>query len=172
MTGDLVGIENVSQGIGLDVQVYGALKAKHDWQLEGDGAGLSFTAGGNAFYKLTPALTDTLTVNPDFSDAPLDVRQVNTTRFSLFTPETRDFFLQDVAAFEFGGRVSAAIRRIACRTTGATFFAQYRLARPPGQSDRRRQIVSQFAGFDVSAFSVLTDETPTGEGGQILSVAR
>ena len=44
------------------------------------------------------------TVNPDFSDAPLDVRQVNTTRFSLFTPETRVFFLQDVAAFEFGGR--------------------------------------------------------------------
>src|SRR2546422_9717066 len=76
---------------------------KHDWQLEGGGAGLSFTAGGNAFYKVTPALTSTLTVNPDFSDAPLDIRQVNTTRFSLFTPETRDFFLQDVAAFEFGG---------------------------------------------------------------------
>src|SRR4029434_181479 len=103
-TGDLIGIENVSQGIGLDVQVYGAFRAKHDWQLEGDGAGLAFTAGGNAFYKVTPALTNTLTVNPDFSDAPLDIRQVNTTRFSLFTPETRDFFLQDVAAFEFGGR--------------------------------------------------------------------
>ena len=44
-TGDLVGIENVSQGIGLDVQVYGALRAKHDWQLEGDGAGLSFHRG-------------------------------------------------------------------------------------------------------------------------------
>jgi len=86
-TGDLVDIENVSQGIGLDVQVYGAPRMKHDWRLEGGGAGLSFTAGGNAFYKVTPALTNTLTVNPDFSDAPLDIRQVNTTRFSLFTPK-------------------------------------------------------------------------------------
>ena len=34
------------------------------------------------------------------------------------------------------------------------------------------KLSGQFAGFDVGAFSVLTDETPTGEGGQILSVAR
>ena len=44
-TGDLVGIENVSQGIGLDVQVYGAPRMKHDWQLEGDGAGLELHRG-------------------------------------------------------------------------------------------------------------------------------
>ena len=30
----------------------------------------------------------------------------------------------------------------------------------------------QFAGFDVGAFSVLTDKTPAGEDGQLLSVAR
>ena len=117
-TGDLVGIENVSQGIGLDVQVYGAPRMKHDWRLERDGAGLNMTAGGNAFYKVTPALTNTLTVNPDFSDAPLDIRQVNTTRFSLFTPETRDFFLQDVAAFEFGGRSFGRNSGTGARTTG------------------------------------------------------
>ena len=102
--GSLTGISNINRGIGLDLQVYGALRAKHDWHLPDNGAEISFTTGGNAYYKITPALTDTLTVNPDFSDAPLDIRQVNTTRFSLFTPETRDFFLQDVAAFEFGGR--------------------------------------------------------------------
>ncbi|MGH7555213.1 MAG: carbohydrate binding family 9 domain-containing protein, partial [Longimicrobiales bacterium] len=123
-TGDLVGIENVTQGIGLDVQVYGALRAKHDWQLEGDGAGLSFTAGGNAFYKVTPALTNTLTVNPDFSDAPLDIRQVNTTRFSLFTPETRDFFLQDVAAFEFGGRSFGRNSQDRVSNNGRPFFSR------------------------------------------------
>ncbi len=95
-SGDLVGIENVSQGIGLDVQIHGAPRLKQDSQLGASDEGLSMTLGGNAFYKVTPALTNTLTVNPDFSDAPLDIRQVNTTRFSLFTPETRDFFLQDV----------------------------------------------------------------------------
>ena len=59
---------------------------------------------GNAYYKVTPGLTGTLTVNPDFSDSPLDIRQVNTTRFVLFQPETRDFFLQDAASFEFSWR--------------------------------------------------------------------
>ena len=43
-----------------------------------------------------------MTLNTDFSDKPLDSRQVNTTRFSLFEPETREFFLEDADAFEFG----------------------------------------------------------------------
>jgi len=34
------------------------------------------------------------------------------------------------------------------------------------------KLSGQFAGFDVGAFTVLTDKTPAGEGGQILSVAR
>ena len=174
MTGDLVGIENVSQGIGLDVQVYGAFRAKHDWQLGGDGAGLSFTTGGNAFYKVTPALTDTLTVNPDFSDAPLDIRQVNTTRFSLFTPETRDFFLQDVAAFEFGGRSFGRNSQDRVSNNGRPFFSRNigLVQGRPVSLIVGDKLSGQFAGFDVGAFSVLTDKTPAGEGGQILSVAR
>jgi hypothetical protein len=174
MTGNLTGIENVSQGIGLDVQVYGAVRAKHDWQLEGDGAGLSFTAGGNAFYKVTPALTNTLTVNPDFSDAPLDIRQVNTTRFSLFTPETRDFFLQDVAAFEFGGRSFGRNSQDRVSNNGRPFFSRNigLVQGRPVSLIVGDKLSGQFAGFDVGAFTVLTDETPTGEGGQLLSVAR
>ena len=163
MTGDLVGIENVSQGIGLDVQVYGALKAKHDWQLDGDGAGLAFTAGGNAFYKVTPALTNTLTVNPDFSDAPLDIRQVNTTRFSLFTPETRDFFLQDVAAFEFGGRSFGRSVTDRESNNGRPFFSRnIGLANGiPVSLIVGDKLSGQYAGFDIGALSVLTDDTPT-----------
>ena len=173
-TGDLAGIENVSQGIGLDVQVYGAPRMRHDWRLEGDGAGLSFTAGGNAFYKVTPALTNTLTVNPDFSDAPLDIRQVNTTRFSLFTPETRDFFLQDVAAFEFGGRSFGRNSQDRASNNGRPFFSR-NIGLVEGRSvnlDVGDKLSGQFAGFDIGAFSVLTDKTPAGEDGQVLSVAR
>ncbi len=174
MTGDLVGIENVSQGIGLDVQIYGALRAKHDWQLQGDGAGLSFTAGGNAFYKVTPALTDTLTVNPDFSDAPLDIRQVNTTRFSLFTPETRDFFLQDAAAFEFGGRSFGRNNQDRVSNNGRPFFSRNigLVQGRPVSLIVGDKLSGQLAGFDVGAFGVLTDKTPTGEDQQILAVAR
>jgi hypothetical protein len=173
-TGDLVGIENVSQGIGLDVQLYGAPRVKRDWQVDGAGAASSVTAGGNAFYKVTPSLTNTLTVNPDFSDAPLDIRQVNTTRFSLFTPETRDFFLQDVAAFEFGGLAFGRSSQDRESNNGRPFFSRNiglvqgrQISLPVGD-----KLSGRIAGFDVGTFSVLTDRTPTGEKGQILSVAR
>jgi hypothetical protein len=173
-TGDLVGIENVSQGVGLDVQVHGAPRIKREWQGESAGAGTSFTAGGNAFYKVTPALTNTLTINPDFSDAPLDIRQVNTTRFSLFTPETRDFFLQDVAAFEFGGRSFGRNSQDRSSNNGRPFFSRniglvqgQQVSLPVGN-----KLSGQFAGFDVGAFSVMTDQPPTEQRRQVLSVAR
>jgi hypothetical protein len=56
------------------------------------------------FYKLTPNLTGAITLNTDFSATEVDNRQVNLSRFSLFFPEKRDFFLQDVDIFSFGGR--------------------------------------------------------------------
>ena len=54
------------------------------------------------FYKLTPSLNASLTLNTDFSATEVDDRQVNLTRFGLFFPEQRDFFLQDADIFEFG----------------------------------------------------------------------
>src|SRR5262249_48217343 len=100
--GTLTGMSGMNQGEGLDIQTYAGLRFKH--QSRGtDDNDLTFQPSGNLYYKITPSLTGTLTVNTDFPDAPLDKRQVNTTRFSLFTPESRQFFLQDAAAFEFGG---------------------------------------------------------------------
>lgn len=172
-SGNLAGIENVSQGLGLDIQIYGRLQAQHNWQKRGDGAGLSFTGGGNAFYKVTPALTDTLTVNPDFSDAPLDVRQVNTTRFSLFTPETRAFFLQDVAAFEFGGHNFRRDTQDNASNNARPFFSR-NLGLVKGVPVSLRigdKLSGQFAGFDIGALTVLTDNTADAAG-QLLSVVR
>jgi len=100
--GTLTGIENTNSGLGIDLKLYGRLSVKHDWQ-GNPTTGVSGAVGGNAYYKLAQALTLTGTFNPDFSDAPLDERLVNTTRFSLFVPESRDFFLQDAPSFEFGG---------------------------------------------------------------------
>lgn len=101
--GRLGGIQDISSGIGLEVQTFVAGISRYDW--ETDEAELELRPSGNAFYKVTPSLTASVTVNTDFSDTGLDARQVNTGRFSLFFPENRDFFLQDAAVFEFGGRV-------------------------------------------------------------------
>ncbi|MCP4007199.1 MAG: carbohydrate binding family 9 domain-containing protein [bacterium] len=59
--------------------------------------------GLDVFYRFNPAITGSLTLNTDFSDAPVDERQTNLTRFALFFPETRDFFLQDSSIFQFAG---------------------------------------------------------------------
>jgi Carbohydrate family 9 binding domain-like len=101
-SGTLTGIHDTNVGIGLDVQTYARLSVKRDFKPTTHDS-LSGAFSGNAYYKIAQALTGTLTLNPDFSNSPLDERQVNTTRFSLFYPETRDFFLQDAFSFEFGG---------------------------------------------------------------------
>lgn len=101
--GRLSGISDIDNGIGLEVQAFATGAVAHDWTL--DETDYAFDPSGNVFYKITPSLTGSLTFNTDFSDTALDSRQVNTGRFSLFFPETRDFFLQDAAVFEFGGRI-------------------------------------------------------------------
>jgi hypothetical protein len=172
--GTLTGIQDVNQGLGLDVVPYIALRAKHNWSVPGDGAGLSATAGGNAFYKITPGLTGTVTVNPDFSDAPLDVREVNTTRFSLFYPETRQFFLQDAGAFEFGGRSFRRSNTDRQNTNALPFFTRNigLVNGRPVSLVGGGKLSGEYGGIGIGALSVLTDRTPTGRPGQVLSVAR
>ena len=54
-------------------------------------------------YRFTPSLSGALTFNTDFAETEVDEREVNLTRFDLFFPEKREFFLQDAGIFEFGG---------------------------------------------------------------------
>ncbi len=61
-------------------------------------------AGLDVKYDLTPGLTLDLTLNTDFAQTEVDERQINLTRFSLFFPEKRDFFLENSGIFHFGVR--------------------------------------------------------------------
>lgn len=103
--GRLSGVSDVNSGLGLEAQLFAAGVTSYDW--ETGKTDFAFDPSANIFYKITPSLTGSLTLNTSFADAPLDQRQVNTGRFDLFFPETRDFFLQDAQSFEFGGRVFA-----------------------------------------------------------------
>jgi hypothetical protein len=119
--GRLVGMRDMEQGIGLDVKPTMALsyiddQVKDDVDREGHPA-------LDLFYKVTPALTGSLTFNTDFSEAPVDEREVNLTRFPLFFPETRDFFLQDAGIFEFAG----------IEKNGRPFFSRKIGLRPSGE---------------------------------------
>ncbi len=57
--------------------------------------------GFDAKYRITQNLTADLTVNTDFAQVEVDERQINLTRFSLFFPEKREFFLEGRGNFDF-----------------------------------------------------------------------
>ena len=63
-------------------------------------------AGIDAKFAVTQGLTADLTYNTDFAQVEADEQQVNLTRFSLFFPEKRDFFLENQGTFAFGGIVT------------------------------------------------------------------
>ena len=54
-------------------------------------------------YGITENLTADVTFNTDFAQVEADEQQVNLTRFSLFFPEKREFFLENQGTFSFGG---------------------------------------------------------------------
>ncbi|RMF42811.1 MAG: hypothetical protein D6751_11530 [Deltaproteobacteria bacterium] len=58
--------------------------------------------GLDAKYAITPTLTADLTLHTDFAQVEADRARINLTRFSLFFPEKRDFFLESESNFSFG----------------------------------------------------------------------
>jgi len=101
ISGTLAGLSGINQGVGLDVVPSYSMTQQKRHQ-----TGLDNTLQQpslDAFYRLTPSLNAALTINTDFSATEVDNRQVNLTRFNLFFPEKRDFFLNDSDLFQFGG---------------------------------------------------------------------
>ena len=102
--GNLVGLEVPDESINIDVKPYAISGLTSDFstpsplenQLSGD-------AGVDVKYKITQSLTADFTVNTDFAQVEVDEQQVNLTRFSLFFPEKREFFLEGKGLFEFAG---------------------------------------------------------------------
>ena len=66
--------------------------------------------GLDAKYGITSNVTLDLTVNTDFAQVEIDEQQVNLTRFSLFFPEKRDFFLEGQGIFDFANTAGGGFR--------------------------------------------------------------
>ena len=114
----LVGLEVPAGGNILEIKPYGIaglttdLAASPPRRNAGEGA-----AGLDVKYGLTQNLTADLTYNTDFAQVEVDEQQVNLTRFSLFFPEKREFFLEGQGIFNFargaadGGGRNAGLRQ-------------------------------------------------------------
>jgi hypothetical protein len=104
-SGIAVGFEGLEQGVGLDIVPSLAVTQRKVFAESALQSSVTMTDSDpslDVFYKITPSLASALTINTDFSATEVDDRQVNLTRFGLFFPEKRDFFLQDADIFEFG----------------------------------------------------------------------
>jgi hypothetical protein len=78
--------------------------------LEPGDRGGSSDFGVDLKYGLTPRMTLDLTYRTDFSQVEVDQEQVNLTRFSLFFPEKRDFFMENSGVFAFGDLAERNVR--------------------------------------------------------------
>ena len=107
-----------------------------------DGTG---RVGVDLKYGVTQNLTADVTINTDFAQVEVDEQQVNLTRFNLFFPEKRDFFLENLGIFAFAGRASAGLAA--------------------GSGDTPYLFFSRRIGFDLGR------ETPLRAGGRLTGKA-
>lgn len=162
ISGEIFGLTGLDQGVGLDVVPAVTANSRRRFSSGIENSGLEPSL--DMFYKVTPALNASLTLNTDFSAAEVDDRQVNLTRFGLFFPERRDFFLQDADIFEFG--------RISERERGSPFArplaenARPFFSRTIGLSARGQPVDLQAGGklsgrvgrWNVGALAIQQDE--------------
>jgi hypothetical protein len=108
--GTLVGLDLPPAGKNLELKPYAISRLTTDRvrtpPLRNDVTG---DLGGDVKYGLTANLTADFTYNTDFAQVEIDEQQVNLTRFNLFFPEKRDFFLEGRGIFDFarGGVVGS-----------------------------------------------------------------
>jgi len=175
--GTLIGLENIHQGRNLKVTPYGTTGFTQLRDARGSALrtlktpgrlicteahkDCGYDGGVDMKYSLTPSLTLDGTYRTDFAQVEVDQQQVNLTRFNLFFPEKRDFFLENAGTFAFGqstGNVGTTSsgnanllpffsRRIGLSSTGLP-IPIIGGARVSGQIDR----------YDVGFLAMKTDE--------------
>ncbi len=175
IVGAAVGMQGMQQGRGLDVvpsltvgrsRLYATGVADTDAEPSLD-----------LFYKMTPALNASLTINTDFSATEVDDRQVNLTRFGLFFPEKRDFFLKDSDLFEFGRLTNGDDSSFSATTlqNGRPFFSRSIGLGPIGEAVDLKyggKVSGRVGRFNIGTLAIRQDEYAyAGSGNTTVNVA-
>ena len=102
--GVLVGLKDIHRGNALEIKPYILAGVEHGYPPYSDSRSTDKKLGLDIKYSLTPTLTLDVTTNTDFAQVESDRARINLTRFPLYFPEKRDFFLEgaDVFNFQFG----------------------------------------------------------------------
>ncbi len=119
---------------------------------------LSGDGGIDIKYGITQNLTADFTVNTDFAQVEADEQQINLTRFSLYFPEKREFFLENQGVFTFGGADAGPF------TSGDTpvLFYSRRIGLDAGQEipiDAGARMTGRAGAFSVGLLDIRTGDT-------------
>ena len=103
--GRLTGLKNIQRGRNLEIKPYviaGVQQTREDLGLAETETEVQPDLGVDVKYGISSNLTLDATVNTDFAQVEADNVQLNLTRFNLFFPEKREFFLERSGLFEHG----------------------------------------------------------------------
>lgn len=97
--GRLIGLQDISYTQKFELKPY----LLGGWNLNDDKVSYSGIGkiGSDLNYNISPTLKLNLTANTDFAQVESDVIQVNLSRFNLYYPEKREFFLEGASNFDF-----------------------------------------------------------------------
>ena len=101
--GRLTGLQNMSQGVGLEARP----SAVANWRnVPANPVRNTYPSDVSldVNYSVTSSLRASASINTDFAEVESDQRRVNLTRFPLRFPERRDFFLEGSSVFSFAPR--------------------------------------------------------------------
>jgi hypothetical protein len=160
--GRLDGLGEMRQGIGLAVAPFAVGGASRE---RPDGSASGGHAGVDVSYSFTPALAGVLTYRTDFAETEVDARQVNLTRFPLFFPEKRAFFVEGANQFEFGYGLEQDFIPFFSRRIG--LFDQREVELEGGV-----KLLGHVGSLSVGALSVRTRQDREGPPATTLSAGR
>ncbi len=118
----------VKTGKNISLIPYTTLSSDRDYSSEPTAKNEEFDIGGDAKIALSSTLNLDLTFNPDFSQVEVDRQVTNLTRFSIFFPERRQFFIENADVFSDFGQFAERpfySRRIGLDAAGNTVPIQY-----------------------------------------------
>ena len=157
MAGTLRGFENIHQGRNLKFKPFavgGSTQLRTGARRR---TTRDFDGGFDAKYSLTSSMTLDATYRTDFAQVEVDQQQVNLTRFNLFFPEKRDFFLENSSIFAFG----AGARNFNQSATNLVPFFSRRIGLSAGGTPipivGGARVSGKIAGSDVGVIAMKTE---------------
>ena len=122
-------------------------------------------AGLDVKYGLTQNLVADLTVNTDFAQVEVDEQQVNLTRFGLFYPEKREFFIENQGVFAFGGAATGVFGDASANVPILFYSRRIGLEERGAASvevpiDAGARMTGRLGPFSVGALNIRTGDQP------------